>query len=173
MLKNKSQTGVFSIEMAFVLLGMCGSLCFCFDLGYQQIRKSQLERISYSLVSVLKERALFFDKRESANSNDVRKLHTIGTKLLGAKKEDVAVVINQRVAGQKGTHLKYPASLSCAPKQKLSKSFDVTLEKSGKYAPVYQVTVCQRIPAWFERIIGEEADKNDRIIQAQSSFLGR
>ena len=52
----KYQNGVFSIELAFVLLGMCAFLFFIFDLGFQVVQKSQLHRASYSLASVLKER---------------------------------------------------------------------------------------------------------------------
>ena len=175
MQKINKQAGVFSIEMAFVLIGMCAALYFCFDLGYQQIRKSQLERVSYSLVSVLKERTLFYQKKEQVSTEEVNDLHLLAVRLLNIKNNSqVSVVVDQRIQGQPSTQIRSTISqvISCKPHQMLSDKFDITLEKTGKKAPVYQVTVCQQIPAWFESVISGEA-KNSRILQVQSTFIGR
>lgn len=175
MTNSKTQHGVFSIEMAFVLVGMCAALYFCFDLGYQQMKKSQLERVSYSLVSVLKERSLAFDKRENVDKNEMHNLQKLAAKLLSTEIEKVSVVVDYRI-GQKRGRSQYQKAVGdppCNPHQKIDSRFDVTLEKSGKKAPVYQVTVCQQVPAWFEKAINGKVDFDDRILQAQSTFLGR
>lgn len=180
MLINKKQRGVFSIEMAFVLIGMCACLYFCFDLGYQQIRKSQLERVSYSLVSVLKERSLLYRKNkndtqyEIVNASQVEQLKSIGAKLLGVDKNKISVVVDYRIeAINKPRVSALSAGIECTPLQTLSNKLDVTLEKGGRPAPIYQVTICQQVPAWFESIVGGDKSKNKRILQVQSSFVGR
>ncbi|MGF1692155.1 tight adherence pilus pseudopilin TadF [Photobacterium kagoshimensis] len=175
------QKGVFSIELAFVLIGMTSCLYFCFDLGFQQIRKSQLERTAHSLVSLLKERSLFYPSSRGQQfhtriqESQAQQLQLIGAKLLNSKVEDVSVIIEERLSGKH--HLTRQAlspEVNCAPPFSLaSKKLDITREKQDKYAPIYQVTICQRIPAWFERIMGNDPKKTDRILTSYSTFIGR
>jgi tight adherence protein F len=169
------QSGVFSIELAFVLVGMSAALYFCFDLGFQQTKKSQLERVSYSLVSVLKERKLFFESKDLNTGKEASQLHNLAAHLLNVDKSKVAVTIERRVGkeGQRRNITETSGQFVCATKDSLDSRFDIPLEKSKKVAPVYQVTVCQQVPAWFERAIGKDKQKTERILTANSAFLGR
>ncbi|USD67751.1 tight adherence pilus pseudopilin TadF [Vibrio sp. SCSIO 43136] len=169
---NKNR-GVFSIEMAFVLIGMSACLYFCFDLGYQQIRKSQLERVSYSLVSVLKERTLFYQQKQPVDGKQVAQLHKIAARLLNTSPERVAINVDYRIGKTQRINQSQRHGFTCESQGKLNQKFDVALEKTGEFAPVYQVTVCQKIPAWFERVIGKDIDNDERVIKAQSTFMGR
>lgn len=180
MQNKKKQKGVFAIEMAFVLLGMCAVLYFCFDLGYQQIRKSQLERVSYSLVSILKERTIIYKKNkndknyETVEQAQVDQLKKIGAVLLKVDESEVSVAVDFRINAQSKPRLSALSNgVACVPQIALTNKLDVNLEKSGDPAPIYQVTVCQKVPAWFESVIGSNASKISRILQAQSTFIGR
>ncbi|MGF1834981.1 tight adherence pilus pseudopilin TadF [Photobacterium sanguinicancri] len=180
MQNKKKQKGVFAIEMAFVLLGMCAVLYFCFDLGYQQIRKSQLERVSYSLVSILKERTIIYKKNKNDKNYEtvvqaqVDQLKKIGAVLLKVDESEVSVAVDFRINAQSKPRLSaLSTGVSCSPQVLLTNKLDVNLEKSGDPAPIYQVTVCQKVPAWFESVIGSNASKISRILQAQSTFIGR
>lgn len=175
------QRGVFSIEMAFVLIGMTACLYFSFDLGFQQIRKSQLERTSHSLVSLLKERTLFYKQPRNKTPNymlspeQAQQLRTVGAKLLNTTEDHVSVVIEARINGtyQSSQHALAP-QLNCTSVKPLKNTaLDVKREKHGSFAPIYQVTVCQRVPAWFERVMGNQPNKHDRVITAHSTFIGR
>lgn len=178
--RNK-QKGVFSIELAFVLIGMTSCLYFCFDLGFQQIRKSQLERTAHSLVSLLKERSLFYASSRGQKlpariqDSQALQLQVIGARLLNSKVEDVSVVIEERFNGKHhSTRRALAPDINCTPPFSLnSNELDITREKQGNYAPLYQVTICQRIPAWFERIMGNDPKKTDRILTSYSTFIGR
>lgn len=176
----KKQRGVFSIEMVFVLIGMTACLYFCFDLGFQQIRKSQLERTSHSLVSLLKERTLFYSPKNNTTNyrispDQAKQLRTIGARLLNTTEEHVSVVIEARVKGRYlSSQYALAPQLNCSATKSLNtKDLDVKRERNNSYAPIYQVTICQRVPAWFERVIGNEPDKKDRVLTAHSTFIGR
>ncbi|WP_171380996.1 tight adherence pilus pseudopilin TadF [Vibrio europaeus] len=173
MLRSK-QKGVFAIELAFILLAMTWSLYFCFDLGYQQMRKSQLERVSYSLVSLLKERSLFYSGNPKNTGEEAKELRDLGSRLLGIPPEKLSVVIERRTGESlRRTRKEKSGSIACIPVNALDSKFDIPLEKSGKFAPVYQVTLCQSIPAWFEKAVGSNSPPKDRVLTAYSAFLGR
>lgn len=178
MLNKNRQQGVFSIEMAFVLLGMGACLYFCFDLGYQQIRKSQLERVSYSLVSLLKERSLFYSDDQTQpnyrpNSQETEQLQRLAARFLNVKTDDVSVIVESRVSGRRVVFKKLASNVPCELNYPLNQSLAVSSGGKKAEAPIYQVTVCQIVPAWFERIVGNQADKNDRVLSAHSTFVGR
>ncbi|OAN12988.1 hypothetical protein A3K86_15060 [Photobacterium jeanii] len=180
-MRRYKQKGVFSIEMVFVLMGMTACLYFCFDLGFQQIRKSQLERAAHSLVSLLKERSLFYNKSSSKQakyiitSGQAQQLRTVGARLLNTTEDNVSIVIESRVnSNYTSPSVALAPQLNCvSPKPLSNNTLDVKRERSGSSAPIYQVTICQRVPAWFERVMGNEPKKKDRVITAHSTFIGR
>ena len=48
--------GVFSIEFAIILFALCGIMFFLVDVGMQIVNKAHLDRLSYSLVTIIKDR---------------------------------------------------------------------------------------------------------------------
>lgn len=114
MLKTKrKQSGVFAIELAFILVAMSASLYFCFDLGYQQMNKSKLERVSYSLVSLLKERSLFYSGQPKNTGEEARELRNLGSRLLGVPKDKLSVVIERRTGQNQRRTTKRKNMLNC------------------------------------------------------------
>jgi len=169
------QKGVFSIELAFVLLGMCAFLFFIFDLGFQVVQKSQLHRTSYSLASVLKERKAFFTKGTRAtnwdiNADEAREMLQIAQNLLGQGKDDLRVNIGFK-SGKKPEQSFFAGNgdIKCDAK---SIGDDIT-EGSKHDLNVYRVTLCRRVPAFFEKAIAGQADKESRVLQSTSLFVGR
>ena len=173
----KNQNGVFSIELAFVLLGMCAFLFFIFDLGFQVVQKSQLHRASYSLASVLKERKDPFEwapnkgkVKMDISSSEAKKIHTMAQRLLGTGKDDLRVNIGFKSGSKPEQIFKAGnGSIECDAQPINNKM----TEGSHSDLNVYRVTVCRRVPAFFEKAIAGQADKDSRVLQSSSLFVGR
>ena len=169
------QKGVFSIELSFVLIGICALLFFIFDLGYQVVQKSQLSRTSYSIASVLKERKAFFTKGTSAtnwdiNANEVQEMLHIAQNLLGKNKDDLRVNIGFKSGKRvEQTYQAGNSEIACSAQ---SIGNDIT-EGSKHDLNVYRVTVCRRVPAFFEKAIAGQVDKDSRVLKSTSLFVGR
>ncbi|MDC5818719.1 tight adherence pilus pseudopilin TadF [Vibrio europaeus] len=174
----KYQKGVFSIELAFVLLGMCAFLFFIFDLGFQVVQKSQLHRASYSLASVLKERKDPFEwnfeskgkKKMDISIGEAKKIHTMAQRLLGTSNNDLRVNIGFKSGNKPEQIFKAGnGSIQCDAKPITNKM----TEGSHRDLNVYRVTVCRQVPAFFEKAIAGEVNKDSRILQSSSLFVGR
>lgn len=169
------QRGVFSIELSFVLLGMCAFLFLIFDLGFQVVQKSQLHRASYSLASVLKERKAFFtpDMRTTKwdiNAQEAQDIYQMARQLLGNKRDDIRVSIGfKKGKNEEQVFTAGNSGIECDEKPIV----DEITEGSKHDLNVYRVTVCRRVPAFFEKAIGGNADKDSRVLQSTSLFVGR
>lgn len=176
---NKHQKGVFSIELVFVLLGLSACLYFFFDLSFQQMKKSQLERVTYSMVSVLKERSLFFQNTSGkriqvVTKDDVAKIKKLSSRYLNVDDNRISIVVSSIIDNGSVNEIKMTSkNIPCTTKNKIERTMGAKFESNNKYAPIYQVTICQSIPAWYERVINRNSNVNSRILQAQSTFIGR
>ena len=145
-----NQKGVFAIEMAFVLLAMGFLLLFIFDLGFQVIQKSQLQRTSYALVSILKERKAFYSSASKSNwdinSDQATQLLKIAKKLQVNDNSSLRINIGFKDGMKKEEELwAGPSSIICDAKP-IPNSMVKGAQNDLK---VYRVTVCKRIPAFF------------------------
>ncbi|SON51896.1 tight adherence pilus pseudopilin TadF [Vibrio tapetis] len=171
----KNQKGVFSIELAFVLLGMTAFLFFIFDLGFQVIQKSQLNRTSYAMVSVLKERKGFYTKGTRSTNWDInqtqaKEMYQMARRLLDAKQTDIRVNIGFKSGKKNEFSLTAgDSSIPCNAAQMTNELVDGSKHDLN----VYRVTVCRRVPVFFEKVIGDDNEKDDRVLQSTSIFVGR
>ncbi|EOU2462852.1 tight adherence pilus pseudopilin TadF [Vibrio navarrensis] len=171
----KRQRGVFSIELVFVLFAMGMFLFFIFDSGYQVVQSSLLNRTSNSLVSVLKERSAFFSQRSQSirwelDSQQASQIHQMALRLLAERSDNVRVSIGLK-SGVKSEQVFTAGnnSISCNAKP-IQNAFP---EDSQSSLNIYRVTVCRRVPAFFENGVLGDAQKTSRILQSTSLFVGR
>ncbi|MDO6498439.1 tight adherence pilus pseudopilin TadF [Photobacterium sanguinicancri] len=171
-MSNKiSQKGTFSIELSFVLLAMAVLLFFIFDLGFQVIQKSQLNRTSYSLVSVLKERKAFYspnsrDTNWTINQSQADQMLQMAKKLQG-NNADIRVSIGFKSGSQAEVSLSAgDNSLTCD-----SRPIPNTMTQGSKRdLNVYRVTICKKVPAFYEAAF---LSNKNRVLSSTSVFVGR
>lgn len=81
LLKNNNQ-GVMSIEIAIVMLAFFSVIFFTINIGTYIANKSKIERISYSLSSLFRERSLY-NGDDNINQDDINALAKVGLVMLG------------------------------------------------------------------------------------------
>ncbi|PSW23172.1 hypothetical protein C9I94_16230 [Photobacterium swingsii] len=168
------QKGTFSIELSFVLLAMAVLLFFIFDLGFQVIQKSQLNRTSYSLVSILKERKAFYspnprDTNWTINQSQANQMLQMAKKLQG-NNADIRVSIGHKSGSQSEIILSAgDNSLNCD-----SRAIPNTMTQGSKRdLNVYRVTVCKKVPAFYEVAFLSNKTNKNRVLSSTSVFVGR
>lgn len=79
--KNNNQ-GVMSIEIAIAMLAFFSVIFFTINIGIFIANKSKIERVSYSLSSLFRERSIY-DGDDNINLEDVDELAKVGLVMLG------------------------------------------------------------------------------------------
>ncbi|MGF1691812.1 tight adherence pilus pseudopilin TadF [Photobacterium kagoshimensis] len=170
----KNQKGTFSIELALVLIGMTALLFFIFDLGYQVIQKSQLHRTSYSLVSVLKERKAFYSPNSRITNWGINQSQADQVLKMAKRLQGEKATLRISIGLKSGTkdEVKYyagDASIKCDSRPLIPK-----ITEGDKHGlNVYRVTICKKVPAFFEKAVTSDENKTDRILSSTSLFVGR
>ncbi|USD61765.1 membrane associated secretion system protein [Vibrio sp. SCSIO 43140] len=155
--RAKTQKGVFAIELAFVLIGICAIYLFATDLSQQLLVRAKLDRSSFALVNVIKERSRYFGADVAARSNlqvtaqDLSDLTAAASRMLNNSAEDVALQIESYVTDQGLVTLKSDkfTSLGCQTDTLSDYQNLIPVEKGVSY-PLYRVTLCEEHHSWFE-----------------------
>ncbi|OAN13656.1 hypothetical protein A3K86_13860 [Photobacterium jeanii] len=170
----KKQQGTFSIELTFVLIGMTALLFFIFDLGLQVIQKSQLHRTSYSLVSILKERKAFYSPNSRVTNWDINQSQAQQILDMAKRLQGNSAQLRVNIGFKSGekTEVKFYAGDLSIPCQSVPIGNNMT--EGGKHdLNVYRVTVCKKVPAFYEKAMTADTAKTSRVISSTSIFVGR
>jgi len=169
---NKQQ-GVFAIEMSFVLFFIAALLVFTGDIAFKLFNRVELDRTSYSLVNIVKERTRFYNKRFELNQQDMDDIQQLASRLLTGNRpyglrveslnKGVLQTFNRTVA-------QGPTCHSVDSLKQASRSQLVPKNLAGKLFPLYQVTLCYEVDSWFEQFLG---DKKQTHLQSTSVIVGR
>ncbi|MCL6271464.1 hypothetical protein M3P05_16200 [Sansalvadorimonas sp. 2012CJ34-2] len=183
------QKGVFTIELALVGSVIILFLAFISDMVGKQALEGQLQRLSYSAASIIKERTQLYSTSASEidalDDVQVNQLYRIVRDSMGRTNGD----FKETSLGMRLEQLKYhydstsktvkPAPLvsyarglqGCQPELDLSShSSDLkvgTSDQSG--ATLYQVTLCYQGNNWFGSMVGEDYST----VRAYSIMIGR
>ncbi|PSW07400.1 tight adherence pilus pseudopilin TadF [Photobacterium lipolyticum] len=156
-MRNK-QRGVFAIEMSFVMFFLAALLFFTGDIAYKLFNRGNLDRASYSLVNIVKERSRFYDKRFELNQQDLSDMQKLASELLNDHKQ-FGLRVESLV---KGSYQEFnntvDASTACSTLDSLNnpkRKELVPVSLKGKEFPLYQVTLCYRVDNWFDRFMGK------------------
>lgn len=178
---SNNEKGAVAVEAALYFVVFFMFCAILYDFSTVFINKGHLERINYSLTSILRERSRFYEGREEVSQNDVNQLDVLAAKLLSdsrignnyhlqvdavyfnAEKDRKVVRLIQSFTG---------SSNNCELQDSLNLDALISLSPYGSYGneekywlPVYQVTLC--IPkgeSLFKRFLSIGDKKLGRII---------
>ncbi|WP_417347719.1 tight adherence pilus pseudopilin TadF [Ferrimonas sp.] len=167
------QEGAFAIEMAFVLAFLVTLFLFSADLSQQVLNRAKLDRVSYSLVNLVKERQRFYEGRIALSQADFLQIRDIAARLLNKSqvedREQFGITVQSLVEGNQTSFSKsFAGDTACEPDNSIaSLSALVPENDEGKRFPLYQVTLCMTSSSWYDRAIGQH------LISATSVMPGR
>ncbi|WPC76447.1 tight adherence pilus pseudopilin TadF [Vibrio porteresiae] len=178
--------GNFTVEFAIVGVFFSLLLVFSGDIIIKLSIKGKLERLSYSIVNIVKERTQLFGEDEySVDDTEAENAYTItvaslkrtmssfdeskfGFVLDAYTRSDYGTgdKIDSIVSGS-GSWVHEGSNISC---QSTKPDKDLIFQTSwGRSATFYQVTLCYASPNWFGSIIGGDYSK----ISVRSAAVGR
>lgn len=180
---TKSVRGVFTIEVAIIALFMSAVLVFTSDVVVKQSVEGMLDRMSYSAVSVIKERTQLYENAIMTDEQ-INQVNTIVRRSLQRTMSQFDSSryrafyqqfhfthageqgsLTQRVRGEAtGANCQPLVPLSFAQARKLS-----PLTNEGRRADVFQVTLCYRTENWY----GQLVNKNFEWVSSTSVLIGR
>lgn len=177
-LKGKQQ-GVFSIEFAMVAVFFSLLIAFSGDVIIKLSLKGKLDRLSYSLVNVLKERTQLYDTDYQLTVKEVDDIDTIAqhslqrtfgrfeTKHYGLLVEELSFkqvgIPNSAISEKRG-------AVECRIKQTIDSLEEMTVVTNrGREMPLYRVTVCYETNNWIGGILGREFTH----VMSDSVVIGR
>jgi len=161
-----NQRGVFAIEMSFVLFFIAALLIFTGDIAFKLFNRIALDRVSYSLVNIVKERSRFYDKRFELNKRDIDDIQMLASRLLGGHRsfglrvQSLNNGVNQTFDGGAGAGCNVPALSAALVPENIA----------GTAFPLYQVTLCYDIDNWFDKFLGSKTKSH---LQSTSVIVGR
>ncbi|WP_241592413.1 tight adherence pilus pseudopilin TadF [Rosenbergiella epipactidis] len=77
----KDNRGSIVVEAAFIFSFLSIITVASLEYGFWLAAKSQVERVNYSLASLVRERTQFYGKRESFSNNDIQQLYELAKSL--------------------------------------------------------------------------------------------
>ncbi|ECJ7967789.1 flp pilus assembly surface protein TadF [Salmonella enterica] len=168
-------SGSVTVEFAFALLFLLVFMFFMVDLVVKQALVGKLDRVSYSVAGVLRERTQLYHSCELLNQNDVQEALELSRRMLkdmnssadlsqmGIQVEELHFVQPYDLKYDTMT-IKYNHSFSagnvagCAPPQTLASLKGLSPKGSyGRWVPLYQVTVCLPAADFFSRFINTDS----------------
>ncbi|WP_162063690.1 tight adherence pilus pseudopilin TadF [Vibrio taketomensis] len=178
--RRAKQKGTFTIE--FAIVGLFLSLLFVFagDMTIKLAHKGKLDRLSYSLVNILKERTQLYGKDFNIKPAEIESIANIARDSLrrtvqqfdqasfGYLIESVTFDQEQKPSYQffntNGVGVRCQAAQSLNQMQHLSK-----VTTWGRRATLYRVTLCYETDNW----IGDLLDVDFTTVQSDAVMIGR
>lgn len=177
-LKSKQQ-GVFSIEMAIIGVVFSLLLVFSGDVIIKLSVKGKLDRLSYSLVNIIKERTELYAVDSKITANEVDAIYSIANNSLArtmgsfdATKLKI-LVEEQTFSGINTPNRAVRLPLGkpvCAVPQFLSQLTNLSVVSSwGRQVSLYRVTLCYDTDNW----IGSKLGIDFTTVTSSSVMIGR
>ncbi|MGF1698373.1 ATP-binding protein [Vibrio lamellibrachiae] len=176
--KNRQQ-GIFSIEFAIVGFFFSLLLVFSGDVIIKLSVKGKLDRLSYSLVNVIKERTQLYnasvqltpkqvdDVDKIARHSLMRTFANYDSKQYGLLVEELSFSgvdqVNPIISEIRG-------SITCPVAQPIDQLSHLSVVSVwGHQMPLYRVTLCYRTDNWFGDIVGTQFTD----VMSDSIVIGR
>jgi tight adherence protein F len=166
------QLGVFSVEFALIAVFFSMLLVFSGDVIIKLSTKGKLDRLSYSLVNIIKERTALYNKNFTITQGEMNDIYTIATNSLTRSMGNFkSTNFGIRVEQQTFTAQKNDAqsvtytddspitintgSQTCSVAKSLDEltSLSVVSSRENKIA-LYRVTLCYETNNWFGKLVG-------------------
>lgn len=176
----RKQRGTFSVEFAIVGLFFSILLVFSGDVVMKLSLKGKLDRLSYSMVNILKERTQLYDEEYRINSSEARQLYVISQgslERMGGSSFDntkYRVVVEELTFASNGSP-NPSATFSfgpnvCTLSNRLSDLRHLSVITSwDRQATLYRVTLCYETDNWIGDILGEDF----KLVSSDAVIIGR
>lgn len=167
------QKGAFAIELFFVLIAIVTIFYFMTDLSDKLMTRAKLDRSSFALVNILKERTRYYDERVNLNAIDTSHMQILAARLLGTSPDSIAIKIealHNKTVWEQFVSTEYE-NLGCNAVALNEKADLVPVENSVVF-PLYQVTLCQKETSWFATLWGNSGGST-MTISSSSVVVGR
>lgn len=177
-LKSK-QRGTFSIEFAIVGVFFSLLLAFSGDVIIKLSVKGKLDRLSYSLVNIVKERTQLYDADYQLTAKEVNDLDTLAKRSLqrtfGAFETDkygllVEELSFKEVGKPNPVIAENRGGLTCEVAQSITDLEHLTVVSNrGREMPLYRVTMCYETSNWIGDLLGKKFTN----VMSDSVVIGR
>ncbi|MGV2987189.1 tight adherence pilus pseudopilin TadF [Vibrio sp. E150_011] len=155
--RRTAQQGSFAIELAFVLVGLCMIFLFSTDLSHKLLVRAKLDRSSFALVNVLKERTRYFSDDNgdvldfAVTAQDLTNMSIVASRMLNVEQSQIAIQIESLVNGETVTRLASQrfGQLTCSG-DVIENHKDLVPVEDGVSHPLYRVMLCEQHDSWFE-----------------------
>lgn len=175
------QRGTFSIEFAIIGIFFSLLLAFSGDVIIKLSVKGKLDRLSFSLVNIVKEQTQFYDpdsnqplvKADAQNLQKIAKnslertLGTFDVNNFGMLVEEVKFSAKNTI----GSFTSYDlAPNTCVVSKTLQELKDISVVSSwDRQVPLYRVTLCYETENWIGDLLGEQFTT----VSSSSVIIGR
>ncbi|MCG3722547.1 tight adherence pilus pseudopilin TadF [Vibrio cincinnatiensis] len=167
-----NQQGNFTVEFAIVGVFFALLLVFSADIVVKLAYKGKLDRMSYSAVSIIKERTELAGADnfsvEDAEVNIIYDIVRRSLKRTSGSFDDQKFGFQLHVV-RNGVNiiLPYRRGIDCESRGP-DKELDF-ITTFGRHATLYQVTLCYDTPLWFGQLIGQDFSR----VSSRSVTMGR
>lgn len=181
-LKSKyraNQRGNFTVEFAVIGIVFSFLLVFSGDVIVKLSIKGKLDRLSYSLVNVLKERTQLYGEDYEITGGEARALYNIAeNSLVRTLSSYESARFGAFVEEQTFRDIDQPNRLNtfsigtrrCAVERSLAQLTDLSVVTSwGRQATLYRVTFCYETNNWIGDLLGEDFTT----VNSSSVMIGR
>ncbi len=169
------QRGAFTIELALILFVVIAIFYFMSDVSHKLLVRAKLDRVSFALVNVLKERTRYYEENVILTGDDRDEMVIIAARLLNTAPESVALRVEAMHDGSAANIDSFESdqfnNLGCNVPLISSKEALVPVE-NGISFPLYQVSLCESNSSWFARLLGI-ANLSEITISSSSVMVGR
>lgn len=175
---NSKQSGNFTVEFAIVGVMFSFMLVFSADVIIKLSLKGKLDRLSYSVANILRERTQFNNETYDLDNKEVWMLNTIAEKSLRRTSNN----FDRRRWGMSIEALQFDSedkmhvslfrrgNQSITPHVVMSELADLAVQTSwGRRATIYRVTMMYKTDNWFGELIGEEFNA----VSSSAVIIGR
>jgi len=175
------QRGAFAVEFSIVAAVFALILVFSGDIVMKLALKGKLDRLSYSLVNVMKERTQLYGESNDITRAQAQDLNDIARgslrRTLGSFDESrYGILIEEQ--GFDGVGLSQAKPLKryqfgarpCLVKQDLAALKSMSVVSSwGRQVPLYRITLCYQSENWIGSVVG----KDYKSVASDAILIGR
>ncbi|AIL32365.1 tight adherence pilus pseudopilin TadF [Basilea psittacipulmonis] len=186
----RTQRASVSIEFVLIIFILCLLIGFVLDLVLLRSTEGKLDRVSYSVLNLIKERTAFYGSEQSASQatleKDVQTIKPIAAYLLYGNAQapiDMYVeVVSFKTPDETAVKTRRPVidvyskigNSECVPAvpldQLLKEKQIAVYSEKNRFLPLYQVTVCAKQSSVFKGLI--VASQNKYAFGLRSSSIG-
>ncbi|NIH92221.1 tight adherence protein F [Enterobacter asburiae] len=182
-----NRQGSIAVESAIISVVLLIFMFFLADLVIRQATVGKLDRLSYSVAGILRERTQLYASREELSQNDVNRIYRLAQRMLQdmdptANTSSLKIRVqqlffvpradlsnNEKIPVNKPDRTHNIQGGECQPAKSLNKLQELSPRGSyGRWVPMYQVTLCLPTVSWYQKLTSGD---NRKPLMASSSIV--